>query len=123
MHPLAVSQIPIGTVSQTQDQHPSATRPLAYSSGTHHHARDPAPLCVPLLPQIDIVQLHPHHILFGGLEMFALFRVGLDLCDPGLFDLRVGRAEELGERGSEGKAGVVGEGEVDVVAREREELR
>lgn len=89
---------------------------------TDHHARDPAALRISLLPQVDIVQLHPHDVLFGCLEMFALFRVGLDLCDPGLFDFRVGRTEKLGERGSEGEAGVMGEGEVDVVTGKREEL-
>ena len=113
-------------------QHPNKSISIPFPSphltvlpcfgGTNHHTRDPTPFRIPLLPQVDIIQLHPHHVLLGRLEVLGLFRVGLDLCDPRLGDLGVGRAEKGREGEGEGVAGVVGEGEVDVGAGEGEEL-
>jgi len=62
--------------------------------GTDHHAWDSASFGVSFLPEVHVVELHPHDILLGRLEMFALFWVALDLCDSRLRNLGVVIFEE-----------------------------
>lgn len=99
-----------------------STRRRKPTEKTYHRARDPTAIRVALLAQVDVVELEPQKILLGRLEVLALSRVALDLCDRPDWNLGMSCRQEGRKGGCEGYTGVVGECEVDVVAWQAEEL-
>lgn len=97
--------------------------PEGFQTGMHHLGGNSIALRVVLPSEVDVVELKSEEDLTGCLEVLALIRIRLNLGDRALGDLRMARSQESRERLGKRRPVVMGEREVDIVAREREQLK